>query len=96
MTRHRKADRPRVGSPFPIDHGASTRVLWRREYYGGTKGRRARERLRALEKRIARTGVVQAMLAGDQAYVRELLLGIRSTLRGAIDAAAATFQDVFA
>jgi hypothetical protein len=42
-----------VGSPYPIDNGAGTRTLWRRIAYGGRKGRRARRRLLALEKRIA-------------------------------------------
>jgi hypothetical protein len=50
-----------VGSPFPIDNGASTRTLWRRVAYGGRKGKRARRRLLALEKRVA--PIVHAMLA---------------------------------
>jgi hypothetical protein len=42
-----------VGSPYPIDNGASTRTLWRRVAYGGKKGRAACKRLRALESRVA-------------------------------------------
>jgi hypothetical protein len=68
--------RANVGSPFPIDGGASTRILWRRDFYGGRKGRRARLRLRALERRIARTGVVRAMFEGDFARMQQLLAGV--------------------
>ena len=60
-----------VGSPFPIDNGASTRTLWRRVAYGGRKGRRARRRLVALEKRIAPW--VHAELARTHAYARAML-----------------------
>jgi hypothetical protein len=42
-----------VGSLYAIDNGASTRTLWRRVAYGGRKGRRARLRLRTLERRVA-------------------------------------------
>jgi hypothetical protein len=50
-----------VGSKWSIDNGASTRTLWRRVCYGGRKGRAARRRLAAIEKRIAPD--VKAMLA---------------------------------
>jgi hypothetical protein len=60
-----------IGSPYPIDNGASTRTLWRRVTYGGKKGRSARKRLRVLEQRIAPW--VLADLARVEARARAML-----------------------
>ena len=66
--------RPVLGSPYPINNGASTRTLWRRAAYGGKKGRAARRRLRALERRVA--PYVHTTLARDFARVRSMLEGV--------------------
>lgn len=68
-----RQQRTNVGSPFPIDGGVGTRVLWRRVEYGGKKGRAAKRRLRSLERRIARTGFVQEMLASQHAQLSSML-----------------------
>lgn len=57
-----------IGSNFPINGGVGTRTLWRRVRYGGKKGRAARRRLRALERRIAPG--VRAMLDRDAARLQ--------------------------
>lgn len=64
---------PVVGSPYPIDGGVGTRTLWRRVAYGGKKGRRAARRLRALKRRIARSGFVDRIIAQHHAQVTALL-----------------------
>ena len=50
-----KTPLPRVGSPFRIDGGASTRTLHARTWYGGKKGRAAQLGRARSKKRIARS-----------------------------------------
>jgi hypothetical protein len=66
MNKHLRSN---VGSPHPIDGGAGTRTLWRRVEYGGRKGRAARRRLHALERRIARLGLIQAAMTAQHAWI---------------------------
>jgi hypothetical protein len=70
-----------IGSPYPIDGGASTRTLWRRVGYGGKKGRAAKRRLRRLERRIALWA--DAMLDNEMRRVVGMLNEIRR-IEGAI------------
>lgn len=68
-----------IGSPYPINNGASTRTLWRRVAYGGRKGRRAAHRLRELEKRVA--PFVEAELAKTHAHIVSMLAPVSKFAR---------------
>jgi hypothetical protein len=62
--------------------GVSGAQLHRRVRYGGRKGRSAARRLKAWEKQIARSGMVERMLAEDHRRISALLEPVERFMRG--------------